>query len=248
MIAGTPGTLNYLNAAINWSQTDPKAWGDPGSFIGYGPMWAQVSMTPFSQYKGWLAEGGIRNALIVSGPGVKRPEGSIHDAVMHVADIMPTLLEIAKTKYQETHKGHKLPRLIGKSWKPMLAGETDAVRTNQDYLAWELFGNRAVRQNDWKLRWQWKPYGKGEWELFNLSSDPAERQDLASRQPEKVAALLKLWDDYVATNNVILPSRSVYEGLEKDMSKRFPVDAGYPPLIYKKQFVPPADMVKEPTK
>jgi arylsulfatase A-like enzyme len=36
-------------------------------------MWAQVSMTPFSQYKGWLAEGGIRNALIVSGPGVKRP-------------------------------------------------------------------------------------------------------------------------------------------------------------------------------
>ena len=63
MIAGTPGTLNYLNAAINWSKTHPKAWGDPGSFIGYGPMWAQVSMTPFSQYKGWMAEGGIRNVI-----------------------------------------------------------------------------------------------------------------------------------------------------------------------------------------
>jgi arylsulfatase len=49
MIAGTPGTLNFLNAAINWSQTDPKAWGDPGSFVGYGPMWAQVSMTPCIQ-------------------------------------------------------------------------------------------------------------------------------------------------------------------------------------------------------
>ena len=55
MIAGTPGTRDYLFAAINWSQTHPNAWGDPGSYVGYGPMWAQVSMTPFSQYKGWLA-------------------------------------------------------------------------------------------------------------------------------------------------------------------------------------------------
>jgi arylsulfatase A-like enzyme len=34
MIAGTPGTLNYLFAAIKWSQTHPKAWGDPGSARG----------------------------------------------------------------------------------------------------------------------------------------------------------------------------------------------------------------------
>ena len=77
MIAGTPGTRDFLMAAINWSQTDPHAWGDPGSFVGYGPMWAQVSMTPFGQYKGWTAEGGIRNALIVSGPTVNRDAGSI---------------------------------------------------------------------------------------------------------------------------------------------------------------------------
>ena len=116
MIAGTPGTLNALSAAINWSQTHPKAWGDPESFVGYGPMWAQVSMTPFSQYKGWLAEGGIRNALVVSGPAVKRPNGSVHHAVMHVADIMPTLLDIAGADYPETHEGRLLPPLLGKSW------------------------------------------------------------------------------------------------------------------------------------
>ena len=102
MIAGTPGTLDFLFAAVNWSQTNSNAWGDPGSYVGYGPMWAQVSMTPFSQYKGWLAEGGIRNALIVSGPVVKRPKGSINHGLMHVADIMPTLLEIAGTSYPKT--------------------------------------------------------------------------------------------------------------------------------------------------
>ncbi len=80
MIAGTPGTSDYLFAALNWSQTHPNAWGDPGSYVAYGPMWAQVSMTPFSQYKGWLGEGGIRNALIVSGPAVKRSKGSLNQA------------------------------------------------------------------------------------------------------------------------------------------------------------------------
>ncbi len=246
MIAGTPGTRNSLFAAIKWSQTHPNAWGDPGSFVGYGPMWAQVSMTPFSQYKGWLAEGGIRNALIVRGPAVKRPKGSINHGTMHVADIMPTLLDIAGIEYPQAIEGRALPPLIGKSWVRMLAGETGSPRTDRDYLAWELFGNRAVRQGDWKLRWQWKPFGKGDWELFNLAADPSERIDLASKHPEKVAALQTLWEDYVKTNNVILPSRSVFEGLEDQLPQRFPDDAGYPPLIYKQQYIPPEHLQADP--
>ena len=73
-------------------------------------------MTPFSQYKGMTTEGGIRNALVVSGPVVKRPKGSINNGLMHVADIMPTLLEVAGVTYPKTHKDRELPPLIGKSW------------------------------------------------------------------------------------------------------------------------------------
>lgn len=246
MIAGTPGTRDYLFAAINWSQTHPNAWGDPGSYVAYGPMWAQVSMTPFSQYKGWLAEGGIRNALIVSGPVVKRPKGSINHGLMHVADIMPTLLELAGTTYPKTRDGHEVPPPMGKSWGPLLAGKADSPRTEQDYLGWELFGNRAVRQGDWKLRWEYKPLGKGDWELYNLAADPAERKDLAAERPDKVKAMLALWDSYVRTNHVILPSRSPFETLDDTLPKRVPDDPGYPPLIYKRQFVPPKDMVADP--
>ena len=246
MIAGTPGTRDYLFAAINWSQTHPNAWGDPGSYVGYGPMWAQVSMTPFSQYKGWLAEGGIRNALIVSGPGVARTKGSLNQGLMHVADLMPTLLEIAGTRYPATLDGRELPALMGKSWGPMLAGKVDSPRTGQDFLAWELFGNRALRQGDWKLRWQYKPYGKAAWELFNLATDPVERKDLAAENPDKVRALLTLWDGYVKANNVVLPSRSTFETLEDQLPPRTPDDPGYPPLIYKRQFVPPKELLADP--
>ena len=246
MIAGTPGTRDFLYAAINWSQTDPNAWGDPGSFVGYGPMWAQVSMTPFSQYKGWLAEGGIRNALIVSGPAIKRPKGSLNHGVMHVADLMPTLLEVAGASYPKTNQGRELPPLIGKSWMPMLSGKLDSIRTDKDYLAWEVFGNRAVRQGDWKLRWQFKPYGKAEWELFNVAQDPAERKDVAAQNPGKVKAMTALWDDYVKANNVILPSRGPFETLEDQLPMRVPVDTGFPPLIYKRQYLPPKDMMADP--
>lgn len=246
MIAGSPGSRDFLYAAIKWSQTHPNAWGDPGSYVGYGPMWAQVSMTPFSQYKGWVAEGGIRNALIVSGPVVKRPQGSINRGLMHVADVMPTLLELAGTQYPKTHEGRELPKLIGKSWAPVLSGQAESPRTQEDYLAWEVFGNRAVRQGDWKIRWQYKGFGTEEWELFNVTADPGERRNLAAAQPDKVKQMVALWDRYVKDNNVILPSRSPFETLEDQLPPRVPVDEGYPPLIYKKQFVPPADMIAEP--
>ena len=247
MIAGSPGTRDYLFAAMKWSQTHPNAWGDPGSYPAYGPMWAQVSMTPFSQYKGWTAEGGIRNALIVSGPVVQRPKGSINHGLMHVADIMPTLLAYAGASYpQTTHDGQVLPPLIGKPWNDVLAGRADSPRTEQDYLAWEIFGNRAVRQGDWKLRWGFRPMGKSAWELFNVTADPAERNDLAAERPDKVKELLAVWDRYAKANNVVLPSRSMFEVLEDQLPPRVPDDAGYPPLVTKKQFVPPKDMMAEP--
>lgn len=247
MIAGSPGTLNALFAAANWSETDPNAWGDPGSYVAYGPMWAQVSMTPFSQFKGWLGEGGVRNALIVSGPVVKRPAGSINNGLMSVADIMPTLLEVANVQYPKNlDNGTELPPLIGKSWLPMLSGKTESPRTDKDYLAWELFGNRALVQGNWKIRWEYKPFGKEDWELFNLADDLTERNDLAKEEPEKLNDLLKLWDNYVKDNNVIIPNRSPFEAQDDQLPKRVPVEAGFPPLIYERQFVPPKDMLAKP--
>jgi arylsulfatase len=45
---------------------------------------------------------------------------------------------------------------------------------------------------------------------------------------------------------VILPDRTVFETLEDQLPKRFPVQEGYPPIINIRQFIPPADMMAEP--
>jgi arylsulfatase len=136
--------------------------------------------------------------------------------------------------------------MIGKSWVKMLAGEEESPRSGQDYLAWEIFGNRAVRQGDWKLVWEYKPYGTEQWELFNLDADSGERHNLAAEQPEKAKTLLALWDDYARANKVVLPSRVIWEQQAKQLPDRYPVVDGYPPALYQKQFVPPANMMADP--
>jgi arylsulfatase len=242
MIAGTPGTRDYLFYVVNWSRNHPNAWGRPRSHIAYGAGWAQVSMTPFRQYKGWLAEGGIRSPLIIAGPGVRREAGSLNHSLMHVMDIAPTVLEIAGINKPSMYQGRTIQTMQGKSWVPVLAGTNDSPRTKDDWIGWELWGSRAIRKGDWKLIWQPKPMGSAEWELYDIAKDPSERQNIAASNPLIVTELLAHWDEYVKMNNVILPDRSPFESLADQLPMRVPVDEGYPPLKFKTPFVPPQEM------
>jgi arylsulfatase A-like enzyme len=184
--------------------------GRPGSCSEYGPPWAQVSSVPFRLFKGVVAEGGIRAPLIVSGPGVTHA-GSITHSVLHVMDVTPTFLEAAGVEHPAAKAGSTFAPPQGKSMWPLLAGREKTTRTDSDWLGWELFGNRAIRQGDWKLLYLLKGAGgTGDWELFNLKNDPAEMHDLSRKHPEKREAMLKMWDEYVKTNGVIVSDAGPY--------------------------------------
>jgi arylsulfatase len=202
-----PAAKDWLDKTFD---NRPENWGRPGSCVEYGPPWAQVSSVPFRLFKGVVAEGGIRAPLIVSGPGVKH-EGTINHSVLHVMDVTPTFLESAGVEHPATKKGSTVAPMQGKSMWPLLAGREKATRTDLDWLGWELFGNRAIRQGDWKLLYLLKGAGgTGDWALFNLKDDPAEMHDLSAKHPEKRAALPKLWDEYVKTNGVIVSDAGPY--------------------------------------
>ena len=183
--------------------TRPENWGRKGSATDYGAAWAQVGSTPFRFYKAWTSEGGIHSPVIIAGAGVKNA-GAIKPAIMHVTDLVPTFLELAGAKHPSV-TDTKLAPLRGKSLTPLLTGNTEAVRTDKDWIGEELFGNRMVRQGDWKLCNILKTAGgTGEWELFNIKNDPGETKDLSKQEPEKTKALLALWDQYATENGVIL--------------------------------------------
>jgi len=157
-------------------------------FVGKGWGWAQNS--PFRQFKGWCYEGGIATPMIVRWPGTVAP-GSITHQVGHVFDFMPTLLELAESKYPSEFKGNELLPLEGKSLLPIFRGRK---RDGHASLSWELFGNRAIRQGDWKLVW-----GASEktWELYDLKADRSETDNLATQFPERVTAMARDWEAWI---------------------------------------------------
>jgi arylsulfatase A-like enzyme len=187
-------------------------------------------MTPFRMYKGFVSEGGIRSPLIVSGPGVKGRGEINKEAVIHVKDIVPTILEMAGVEHPSTFKGREIAPVQGKSWVNMLAGTTKSPRTADDWLGWELWGNRAIRQGDWKISWLGEPFGTNDWQLFNLSEDLGEQRDLSAKFPKKKKELIALWDQYAETNGVIIGNRSMVESFRKGFpDRKFEAD-NYPPV------------------
>ena len=115
MVAGQPGSMGFLHAMNNFAEDGHNSLGRKGTYAEYGPAWAQVSMVPFRIYKGWVAEGGIRSPLIVSGPGVQGAGEINKEAVLHVMDIVPTVLELAGIEHPSTYKGREIAPMQGKS-------------------------------------------------------------------------------------------------------------------------------------
>lgn len=198
---------NIMEMTPPWDNSNLEDWGKKGTFIQYGPAWAQVGAGPFRMFKGFLSEGGIRTPLIISGKSVAG-SGRISDALVHVKDIPATILDAAGVSHPETFEGKPVAPLQGKALTPILGNASDAVRGPEDWIGWQLFGNRAIRQGDWKLLWLCKPFGTSEWQLFNLKDDPGETRDLATDKPEIRDRLVQHWDEYVKTNGVILPDVS----------------------------------------
>jgi len=233
MVSGQSGSMGFIHGMNNFAENSHNSVGRPGTYLEYGPAWAQVSMAPFHIYKGWTAEGGIRSPLIISGPGVKGSGGLNKEAVLHVKDIVPTVLELAGIEHPSSYKGREVMPVQGKSWVGMMNGSTMSPRTDTDWLGWELFGNRAIRQGDWKISSLYEPFGTGidSWELFNLADDPGETDDLSGKFPDKKIALMALWDEYETTNGVIVGNRSPFERAKKALPDAQPAFDNYPPRM-----------------
>lgn len=199
--------------------TQFEAWGRSYGYMAYGPTWAQVSATPFNMYKGAMAEGGIRSPLIVWQPNRPDLARIDADAVLHVLDVAPTLLDMA---------GEVSSDMQGKSWAPMLRGEEATPRDEDDIIAMEFQSARMIRRGSWKATLTPKPYGTDTWELFDVVKDPSEQVDLSETHPEILEELAAAWDDYAAANNVVLPDRTFYDGMEDQLPPRPPVPDSWP--------------------
>ena len=133
-------------------------------------------------FKRDLYEGGIHVPMIATWPG-QVAAGTQTDHVSAFWDVLPTVAEMA---------GQPAPGNIdGVSFLPTLLGEKD--QKEHEYLYWEFHekkGRVALRQGNWKaVRYNVALDADAPLELYDLSADPAEANNVAEQHPEVVAKL-----------------------------------------------------------
>lgn len=189
---GTIATINDPYAAGSGGGNNPTG----GS--AYGTAWANASNTPFRRYKSRLYEGGISTPMIMHWPaGLKTEPGSITPTRGYLTDIMPTFLEVSGASYPTEYKGNAIKPLYGQSLLPALDGRS---RSDPEWMFWEHYQDRAVRQGNWKALGR---IGEDTWELYDLSTDRTELFDLAAAKPERVAAMAAAWQDWAESHDVL---------------------------------------------
>ncbi|SNR31331.1 Arylsulfatase A [Lutibacter agarilyticus] len=144
-----------------------------------GPTDSNASVNlPLSGTKANHLEGGIRVPFIIKWPNVI-PKNSEYDFPISTLDILPTSFMVSGGV------SDSLKNIDGVNLIPYLTGKNN--NRPHEYLYWKKENRGVIREGDWKLiRFPDRPA-----ELFDLSTDISEKNNLAFKNPEKVADLYK---------------------------------------------------------
>jgi len=172
--------------------------GPADTFVAYGKEWANVSNTPFREYKHWVHEGGISTPLIVHwGAGIRAERrGALETQPGHLIDIMATCVDLSGANYPSTFRGRSIKPLQGVSLVPAFSGKP---LKRAEPLCWEHESNRAIREGKWKL----VAKAGRPWELYDMEIDRTEMNDLAVANPALVKSLSTKWDAWAARCDVL---------------------------------------------
>ena len=161
----------------------------------YPKGWAQVSNTPFKEYKGSNYGGGIRTQLIIHWPERIHDGGAIRSQFTHVCDITPTIYHLLGITPPAVLKGVPQMPLDGFSFSDSLFDPSAPEHRRSKYYLWA--NTRGIIHDGWKavaVHTQGSSFDQDQWELFHLTEDFAESTDLSAQHPEKLEELVRVWD------------------------------------------------------
>jgi arylsulfatase A-like enzyme len=159
--------------------------GDHGESWG-GRLEDRSELTVFGMHGKHLYEEVLRVPLLMTGPEL--PSGETVEPLTRSIDVMPTLLDLLDLDIPD--------ETDGKSLLPLINGNDNEGRSTICSTSFvdnpdddeEVVSKLCYRTEDWKIIRNLKKdrYGSGFHELYNLNTDPGERNNLAEGRPEKV--------------------------------------------------------------
>lgn len=182
------------------------ALGSPKTDNMYHASWAWAGGTPFKGTKLMAAYfGGTRNPMVVSWPRQIKPDATMRSQFHHVIDVAPTLYEILKIKPPKVVNGQQQIKIDGTSLAYTFAQPEAASRRKEQFF--DNNGSRGIYADGWYAAtfgplMPWDTAGsvkriqawdsaKDPWELYDLRKDFSQADDLAKKNPAKLAELQK---------------------------------------------------------
>jgi len=174
----------------------------------YHAGWAWAGSTPFRSTKLVAAHfGGTRNPMVISWPKGIKPDRTPRSQFHHVNDIVPTLYEVIGIKHPEEVNGFKQDPMDGVSMVYTFADAKAPVRKETQYF--ENNASRGIYHHGWfactfgpfvpwdtpgtTARLKGWDANKDVWELYDLSNDFSQADDLAAKEPERLARMKELF-------------------------------------------------------
>jgi arylsulfatase len=197
-------------------------WGGPETYPHMAAGWAVALDAPF----GWMKQvpsdfGGTRNGMVVSWPKGIKAKSEIRQQFGHVIDITPTVLQAASLPEPKVVNGVTQVPMAGKSLMATFDDPNAKSRTTQYF---EIAGNRAIYHDGWYARTihraPWEPQARrsladnSAWELFDVRSDFSLANNLAAKNPKKLAELQALFLKEAGKYGVLPMDDRVFERLD----------------------------------
>lgn len=201
---GPDGASDYhTRAAIRWAlnqgyHREFDQFGGKGYYGAIGPEFAHAMASPFSYFKYYTGEGGLRVPLIISGKNLPKQVKS--DVFCFFTDIAPTIYDLVGLS---TSANEGYAPITGKSMLPHINNPERSVYSIDEGVGLEAANSSAYFLNGYKIVKNNIPLGDNNWRLYHLPSDPGETNDISSDHPILFQKMLSGYQDYASAVGVI---------------------------------------------
>ena len=220
---GTPNevaAVQGLHLPVDAQMKYYDVWGSDQTYPHMSVGWTWAFNTPFSWTKMVASHfGGTKQGMAISWPKVIKDKGGVRNQFHHVVDIAPTLLDVTGIPLPEEIDGIKQTPMEGVSMAYTFDEKNKDAPSTHKTQYFEMIGDHAIYHDGWILstkvmRLPWDNSGTADkhpaswpWELYDLSKDWTQYNDVAAQYPEKVKELEALfWKE--AERNQVLPMDS----------------------------------------
>lgn len=244
---GTPNEVAWFNGIAEMpAETQLQwydAWGTEATYNHMSAGWSWAFDTPFDYFKQNANRlGGVRQNMVVAWPNGITDKGGQRDQFLHVIDVVPTLLEVTGIAEPLAVDGIVQSPIEGISFAYTFDADNADAPSRRRTQYFEMMGQWALYHEGWWLstkvnRMPWEtpktpnpdPLNNQVFELYDLTTDINQQNDLAAERPEKVAELKAIFMQEAAKYQVFPLDASVTSRLAQPRPN---ITAGRTEFVY----------------